>query len=989
MTWKRKLARSSRFFRLRAFPLFALVAFVFSASFRAWPQEPSLEGKSVAAVRVIDAAGNPVPEKIGLLALHPGAVFHIDAEQESLRELNQTGLFSDVSTRATPEADGLHIDFVVTRNFYNNVVRVIGLKDPPNEATALAALHMPLGEPFQLSALEDGLQRLSQTMQDDGFYEASVHYGLAKHPETQQIDITVEVDPGPRAKVSDVGVDNQTPFTGQELLKHAKMSKGISVTSERIDRSVERLRNYLVADGYLGARVAASRGKYDPNTRMLPITLEVTAGPRVRVDVSGAKISAAQIRKLVPIYEEGDVDPDLLEEGLRNIRDMLQKKAYFDSTVKYTTHVDPATKTEVIEFTIDLGIRHRLVGIAIDGNKYFNTELLKSRLQIQPQSFGSRGRFSQAMVRADADSIHGLYLSNGFLQSQVQPEVQDDYEGKQGNLFVTFHIAEGQQTRVASLQLEGNHALTSKQLLTVIGSTPGQPYSEVNVTSDRDNVLAYYFDQGFPNAQFEVKATPVGADRIGLEYEINEGQRVDVSQVLLAGYQYTRPGVIRRQVSVKPNGPLREGDVIATQEKLYNLAIFDRVQVAPQNPGGDYPDKNVVVDVEEGKRYTVSYGFGFEAQRLASTTNATQTTLTASPLGIFEVSKIDVGGRAHTISLKLRGSTLEYQGLLSYTAPDFLTHPSLNLIITGFADKASYVNTFTATRYEGSAQIVENLTASTSLTYQYFYRHVTASDLQVSVEEVPLFSQPTKVSGFETTWIRDRRNNPADATRGTYNMIDTSVATRSLGGTATYLRIFAQSSSFTPLGRSLVFARSTSFGIEEPFNGSAEDDIPLPERFFAGGGTSIRGFSLDQAGPRDPTTGFPVGGLAQLSFNQELRFPMHLPWIGNRLGGTLFYDAGNVFTDIHHVSLRYTPLPPPSGCQPGTTLLQSECPNLNYFSHTVGFGFRYGTPIGPVRLDLAYQINPASFESLNTTTNLPQTNQLPHFQFFFNIGSIF
>ncbi|MGB6624336.1 MAG: POTRA domain-containing protein, partial [Candidatus Acidiferrales bacterium] len=108
-------------------------------------------------------------------------------------------------------------------------------------------------------------------------------------------------------------------------------------------------------------------------------------------------------------------------------------------------------------------------------------------------------------------------------------------------------------------------ALTSKQLLTVIGSTAGEPYSEVNVTSDRDNVLAYYFDQGFPNAQFEVKATPIGTDRVGLVYDISEGQRVDVSQVLLAGYQYTRPGIIRRQVSVKPGGPLREGDVIATQ----------------------------------------------------------------------------------------------------------------------------------------------------------------------------------------------------------------------------------------------------------------------------------------------------------------------------------------------------------------------------------------------------------------------------------------
>lgn len=130
-------------------------------------------------------------------------------------------------------------------------------------------------------------------------------------------------------------------------------------------------------------------------------------------------------------------------------------------------------------------------------------------------------------------------------------------------------------------------------------------------------------------------------------------------------------------------------------------------------------------------------------------------------------------------------------------------------------------------------------------------------------------------------------------------------------------------------------------------------------------------------------------------FNQEIRFPIRAPFVGSHLGGALFYDAGNVFSDLSHVSLRYKPLPPPAGCQPGTGILQtlSQCPNLNYFSHTVGFGLRYGTPIGPVRVDFGYQLNPPSFLSLqtNTSTNTSQviTSRLPHFQFFFNIGSVF
>ena len=987
MKWKGSPLRSKKL------PGTCALIFLFFASVSClYGQDASIEGKPIAAVRVIDDSGHLIPEKVSPTALKAGDVFQMTAERDALRQLNQTGLFSDVRTSVTAQSDGLHVDFVVTRNYYNNVVRVFGLKEPPNEATALAALQLPLGSPFQLSDLNAGLDRLGQTLKDDGFYQAKWHYGLAKHPQTNQIDVTVEVTPGRRAKLSSVNIKNETPFSEKGLRGKLKLKRGTQVTAERIDRGTERLRNYLVASGYLEARVSATRGNFDSNSSTLPLAVDVVAGPRVSVTITGAKISSKELRRLVPVYQEGDVDPDLLEEGKRNIRDLLQKEGFFDSTVNYTTHLDPATHVDYINYTIDRGFRHRLAGVVIEGNRYFSTDVLRSRLQVQQRSLFSRGRFSQAMVRDDANSIAALYNSNGFLQSQVHPDVKDNYEGKKGNLFIVYQINEGQQTHVSDLKLDGNTALTTKQLLTVIGSTKGQPYSQSNITSDRDNILAYYFDQGFPNAQFDAKATPVGTNQVALVYQITEGQRVDVSQVLLAGYRYTRPGIISRQVVVKAGGPLREGDRIATQQKLYNLAVFDRVEVAPQNPDGDYPNKTVVVAVQEGQRYTLSYGFGFEAQRLASASNPTQTNLNASPLGILEVSKINFGGRAHTISLKLRGSTLEYQGLLSYTAPNFLTYSWLNLVISGLADKASYVNTFTATRYEGSVQLSQTVSPSTSLLYRYFYRHVTATNLNVSVEEVPLFSQPTKVSGFEATWVRDRRDNPADATHGTFNTADLSVATRAIGSTATFTRFSVQDSTYTPFHRSsLVFARSTTFGIMNAFNGSQEDDIPLAERFFAGGGTTLRGFSLNQAGPRDPTTGFPVGGLAMLVFNQELRFPMHFPLVGSHLGGALFYDAGNVFSDIHHVSLRYTPLASPSGCQPGTSITNtlSQCPNLNYFSHTVGFGFRYATPIGPVRLDFAYQINPTEFQSENTTTHIISTSQLPHFQFFFNIGSIF
>jgi outer membrane translocation and assembly module TamA len=168
----------------------------------------------------------------------------------------------------------------------------------------------------------------------------------------------------------------------------------------------------------------------------------------------------------------------------------------------------------------------------------------------------------------------------------------------------------------------------------------------------------------------------------------------------------------------------------------------------------------------------------------------------------------------------------------------------------------------------------------------------------------------------------------------------------------------------------------------------------LPERFFAGGATTLRGFGLNQAGPRDPLTGFPIGGEGMIVFNQQLQFPMRLPYIGTRLGGGVFYDVGNVFTNIRRVTFRTAPpVPIFNPAQPNACLY--NCTNeMNYLSHAVGFEFRYHTPVGPISIDLAYQLNPAHFLVPDGTT-LPngtpglKLQRLPAFQFFVNLGTNF
>jgi outer membrane protein assembly complex protein YaeT len=645
--------------------------------------------------------------------------------------------------------------------------------------------------------------------------------------------------------------------------------------------------------------------------------------------------------------------------------------------------------------------------------------------------------------------MQNLYLANGFLEAKVDAQALDNYKGKEGDLLVRFVIQEGKQTRVASLNIEGVHAFKENELLNVIASTPGQPYSEFNVATDRDNILAMYFNDGFPQARFTATAEKVNGEAnkagaqagkgtqaaagakstqksdktkdrrefedgfVTLVYRIEEGPQIRVRRILLTGYEHTRPGVIRREVRVKPEAPLREGEVVESQRRLYNLGVFNRVTIQPQNPNGTDTNKDVVVLVEEAKRYTFAYGGGFEAQRLASTTNPAGSQVQAAIRGILEFSKLNVTGRGDSLSLKLRGSTIEDRALLGYNHPNTFSDPHLNFQAAAYTEKTQDINTFTETRYEGSVELNDHVTPRTSLLYRYTFRKVLISNLNahISPEEIPLFSAPTLVSQFGAGWVRDARNNPADATKGNFNSVDFSVADTGIGSSASFLRFHYQNSTYHPIKGRFSFARSIRIGILEPYRDTVSLNfpipttapfptvIPLPERFFAGGGTSLRGFALNQAGPRD-SLGFPVGGQALLILNQEFRFPMRLPFVGTALSGALFYDGGNVYSRLSRVTFR--PYPPKPIFNPANpTQCEFNCTNeLNYFSHTVGLGLRYSTPVGPIRIDLGYGINRPEFVAPICPNGVPFVNcqqgqfgfkatRLPGFQIFFNLGSTF
>ncbi len=391
------------------------------------------------------------------------------------------------------------------------------------------------------------------------------------------------------------------------------------------------------------------------------------------------------------------------------------------------------------------------------------------------------------------------------------------------------------------------------------------------------------------------------------------------------------------------------------------------------------------------------------------------------PRDLADLTRNNLFGREQSASIQGTYGLLEQRINLLYQNPHFEGNRNFGLNFSGGYANSQDVTTYVASRLEAGIRWTENfntpgslLSKANTLVYEYDFRRVkvAASSLQVYPGAIPELSSAVRVAGPAVTWIRDTRDSPLDSHRGTYTSFQEFLSGNLFGSEAQFNRLDLSNSSYYGFDKDrFVLARNTRYAQERAFGNPSGELIPLPERLYAGGPTSLRAFSINAAGPRDPETGFPIGGAGALINSTELRLPPPtLPWLGNTVSFVLFHDMGNVFTNagdawasairIHQPDrdackvLNNPPTPDPIPTGPKTsTGTQGQC-SFNYFAHSLGLGMRYHTPVGPIRLDFSYNLNPPIYPinidySLSTPDSLPHVGEASHFNFFFSLGQTF
>jgi len=426
------------------------------------------------------------------------------------------------------------------------------------------------------------------------------------------------------------------------------------------------------------------------------------------------------------------------------------------------------------------------------------------------------------------------------------------------------------------------------------------------------------------------------------------------------GQKRTKLDPIRMSTNMGPEQPLSEGKLLLAESELYNLGIFDWASVGPRRQITTQPQEEALVKVHESKRNSITYGFGMEIARRGGniptgtvavpglpTINTKGVNLFpsektfVSPRGSIEFTRRNMRGEGETAAVSLLAARLDQKFLLTYLDPHF-RRSSWQALTSLSAERNSENPLFVSEFEDASLQFDRYLDRLKTLQLQlrYDFNHTLLTQLLVPQLVLPA-DRNVKLSYVSGTLIRDTRDKPLDAHRGIFQTLDLRIVPSALGSSANFTRLLTQTAYYQPMPAGIVFANSVRLGLADPFSNS---NVPTSERFFAGGGTTLRGFPINEAGPiryvpfcspgqttNCPNVPVPIGGNQLFIFNSELRYP--IPII-NKLGGVVFYDGGNVYRRINFADF------------------------MRNYSNTVGIGLRYSTPIGPVRIDVGRNLNP-------------------------------
>jgi outer membrane protein insertion porin family len=873
----------------------------------AYPSPSSYSGQTITQIDITDGQGSPWPEPgqvLPLIGVKPGDRLTGTAVREGIATLYLKGTFKDIRVEAFPDTDGVRLVYVLEPITIVDSIVIRGNKAVPTNTiwNLLASIEGEELREEKLFSLEADLLAHYQT---EGFFDASVTFRTEPLKEPHRVVLHADVMESTPTLISELTFSGNTVFTDKQLRRVMKNKTGSRLKRDLLRKADRKaiLKKYTRAD-----HPAAKPGEIDIQFRddQAFVIVPVSEGPHVNVEFSGNReFGDSKLKRNLLIWSEHDVSESVVDSSMEKIKTLYRENGYADVAMEVLRTEQPDRLD--LQFTVVEGPRWMVEEITVQGNTAFTAKEIRKWMTLRESGWFRSRPYREDILRKDVDYLRDRYLDAGYLSATVDQTVSRDPD--ENDVLVAIEIVEGPQTRTGNISFDGNVKFSRARLLSTIRLKPGAPYNERIVDEDRYRILTEYTNQGYLYARVDVEKDPQQGT-INIRYRITEDLPVSIGKIILRGNIHTRDDVIMRELLVRPGDTYDYRDILSSQQRIYRFGYIRVARFDPVHPGEKEYVKDMLFTVKERPAGAVEFGVGYgDLDRLR---------------GFVEVSHRNLWGTARYASLRFEESDILKRAIFNFQEPWLLNRELESSFILVWSD-AERLNSDTreiyyATRKTsasfGMGKTYRNLRPS--LTYQF--ENVVNYSVKPEAQLTPEDSGRVLVSSLSPALIWDLRDDVFNPRRGALYGIILKEALKELWSEADFSKLTVQGSWFLPVDTS-VLALSVRAGMAWPFRDTSE--IPIHERFYVGGNTTVRGFRQDGIGPSvtdESGDEVPLGGSSMLVLNIEFRVNP-----GEGLGIALFTDAGNVWQEREIT---------------GRDLRSSY-----------GIGLRYGTPVGPFRLD--------------------------------------
>jgi outer membrane protein insertion porin family len=645
--------------------------------------------------------------------------------------------------------------------------------------------------------------------------------------------------------------------------------------------------------------------EFEGGVRLIFVVVERPLAREVSFEGNQA-LKTEELREAAAVRVGVLYNPVEVQRGVDAIRQKYEDEGFFGVAISPRTERTPEGDIRVV-FRIDEGRKMYIDRIVIEGNKALTTSQIKDAMATKERLFWILpfNKVHRRVFDDDAERIINLYSDHGYLQARIEShEIIPNFE--KGKVTLRTRLVEGPQFRTGAVTFTGNELLPDEEVRRLIPLKEGDVFNRSLLRASIKNITDRYSEIGRGRAEV-TPTTDVDADalKVAVALAIKEGPEVYVERVNITGNTKSSEKILRRELRFSEGDLFTNPQLVRSRQRLFNLGYFDEVSISTSP--GSAPDKVIVnVDVKERSTGLFSIGAGY-----SSLDNI---------FGTLDITQRNLFGKGYELFARFRIGSQSRLGLIGFTDPYFLDIP----LKAGFDiyDRQRDYTDFTEERLGADVRAAYPLTEYLTVSAIYTLENVTVSDVSEEASDdlkKELGTKLNSVIGFSLA--RDTRDNYFEPTTGSRNTVDLAFAG---GGDTQYYKAVGESAWFFPLPIfDWVLAARGLAGVVEGWGGQ---EVPIFERFFLGGATTLRGQKTRSVGPKD-STGAVIGGTSEFLVSTELLIP-----IFPRFRVALFFDAGNAYgfgTSFDPTNLRLG----------------------------AGVGFRFFSPLGPLRLDLGYNLD--------------------------------